>query len=335
MGWLNRCVRATAVVAAIAMGLALPRAVQADEVGGEGVVVLASIPEGYSDLEADDCMDCHDQDSKYPVLSILATPHGVKGDSRTPLGSPLECQTCHGKSLAHTEDDSDSPPLPEVLFGLDAPAGPQTEACLACHQSGLRMGWAGSQHDLVNIPCAGCHKVHAIQDPVLIKNIDPMVFNRTGQASVCFQCHQEKRAQVQNRVSAHPLREGKILCSDCHNPHGSMGPRNLAKPTLNETCYQCHAEKRGPFLWEHAPVRENCGVCHDPHGSNNLTLLKGRMPYLCQQCHMAGFHPSDPYGGPVPGTPLTIERRVGSKSCLNCHSQVHGSNHPSGARWAR
>ncbi len=286
--------------------------------------------EGYSDLEADDCLACHDEDSKYPVLSILATRHAVKGDSRTPLASTHQCQTCHGPSLAHTEDFSTSP----IRFGADAPPGPQNDACLSCHQGGKRMNWAGSAHDQQNVACASCHTVHAVQDPVLMKNIDPTVFTRQGQASVCFQCHKETRAQVQNRVSSHPLREGKIDCSDCHNTHGSIATANLRRPTLNETCYQCHAEKRGPFLWEHAPVREDCASCHTPHGSNHPALLKGRVPQLCQQCHLAVFHPSTAYTGPNAAAG-DLDFHVVEKGCLNCHSEVHGSNHPSGVRWTR
>jgi DmsE family decaheme c-type cytochrome len=293
---------------------------------------VAAASSEYADADAEDCMDCHDQDAKYPVLPILATPHGVKADSRTPLASEHECQRCHGGSAAHMDDETK--PV-EIAFGPDAPVGPQNDTCLGCHQDGRRMTWAGSRHDLQNVACASCHKVHALEDQVLVKNIDPMRFAREGQAAVCFQCHKEKRAQMQHRRSSHPLREGKIDCSDCHNPHGSIGPVNLARPTLNETCYQCHAEKRGPFLWEHAPVREDCSICHEPHGSNNPTLLRTRMPQLCQQCHMAAQHPSGAYGGPVPGPPIRIDRRVGALSCLNCHTEVHGSNHPSGARWTR
>jgi len=301
----------------------------------EPVAVAAPAQEtkAFSEGGVDTCLECHDETEKHPVLSILSTPHAVLGDARTPLAQQHSCETCHGPSAAHVDEESTRV---DVAFGQDAPVEPQNEKCLSCHQGSLRMGWAGSKHDLQNVPCAACHTVHAREDRVLVKNIDPMRFNREGQASVCFQCHLEKRAQIQHRVSSHPLREGKIDCSDCHNPHGSMGPTNLARPTLNETCYQCHAEKRGPFLWEHAPVREDCSICHEPHGSNNPTLLKTRMPQLCQQCHIAGGgHPPTPYGGPNPGPPLGIERRVGAASCLNCHTEVHGSNHPSGVRWTR
>jgi DmsE family decaheme c-type cytochrome len=342
MGQLNGCVRNAFLVVGVTLGLTFPLSGQADDIGAGDDVELPASPlaepdldaGAYADAEADDCMDCHDQDAKYPVLSILATPHAMQADPRTPLASTHECQTCHGASAAHMEDDSDTPPPPEIAFGPDAPADLQNEKCLGCHQGGKRMGWAGSKHDLQNVACADCHTIHALEDPVMVKDINPMVFARKGQASVCFQCHKDKRAHIQHRVSSHPMREGKVECSDCHDPHGSIGPASLVRPTLNETCYQCHAEKRGPFLWEHAPVREDCGTCHTPHGSNNPTLLVTRQPQLCQQCHMASRHPSTPYGGAT-GSPLVGERRVGLQSCLNCHSTIHGSNHPSGVRWVR
>jgi DmsE family decaheme c-type cytochrome len=115
-------------------------------------------------------------------------------------------------------------------------------------------------------------------------------------------------------------------CTGCHNPHGST-PSLLTKNTLNETCYSCHAEKRGPFVWEHAPARETCANCHTPHGSNQRNLLAGKDPFLCLGCHSYGGHinlprynrVSNPYGS----------------GCTNCHLSVHGSNHPSGAKLTR
>jgi DmsE family decaheme c-type cytochrome len=176
--------------------------------------------------------------------------------------------------------------------------------------------------------------VHAKEDPVLVKNIRAESVLRKGQASVCFTCHMEQRAQI-HRFSSHPLREGLINCSDCHNPHGSMTEGLMSQPTLNETCYQCHAEKRGPFLWEHPPVREDCSNCHFPHGSNHPTLLKQQHPRLCQQCHMASYHPSGAYSQPPDIAAGEVDFHILDKGCLNCHSQIHGSNHPSGVRWTR
>jgi DmsE family decaheme c-type cytochrome len=125
------------------------------------------------------------------------------------------------------------------------------------------------------------------------------------------------------------LREGKMACTSCHSPHGSTAPAQLVKNTVTETCTSCHAEFRGPFLWEHQPVAEDCGNCHDPHGSAQPALLKIRPPFLCQTCHEGVGHPSivnTPQGLPG-GSPSAYLLGGG---CLNCHSQIHGSNHPSG-----
>jgi len=293
---------------------------------------VAATEAAYSEEEADDCLSCHDESSEYPVLPILATPHGVKADSRTPLAQPYECQTCHGPSAAHTEDDAEPT---AIVFGPDAPAEPQNEVCLACHQGGDRINWQGSVHAASNVTCTSCHQIHVKEDRVMAVDRRPDTpVGRRGQMAVCFQCHQEQRAEIY-KTSSHPLRDGLIDCSDCHSPHGSVGLGSLVKPTLNETCYQCHAEKRGPFLWEHAPASESCATCHTPHGSNHPTLLASRVPQLCQVCHVGGRHPKTAYEGPDYSGTLVMDRRVGGKGCLNCHNEVHGSNHPSGVRFTR
>ena len=108
----------------------------------------------------------------------------------------------------------------------------------------------------------------------------------------------------------------------------------LVRNTTNETCYECHQDKRGPHLWEHAPVVEDCSLCHLPHGSVNQALLVKRPPLLCQACHSQAGHPSVPHttAGLPSGNPSAM---LLNGSCLNCHSQVHGSNHPSGANLMR
>ena len=127
-----------------------------------------------------------------------------------------------------------------------------------------------------------------------------------------------------------------MSCSDCHNLHGSAGPKLLKKNTLNETCFTCHAEKRGPFLWEHQPVTEDCSNCHTPHGSNITPLLKSRSPFMCSECHDGPHNSKAPYGtvaagnqGGFVGTNPT-ENATG-RGCMNCHSMIHGSNSPAGA----
>jgi DmsE family decaheme c-type cytochrome len=130
-------------------------------------------------------------------------------------------------------------------------------------------------------------------------------------------------------VSVHPVRYGKLACSDCHNLHGNSNPAMLVGATINQTCYKCHADKRGPLLWEHAPVTEECTLCHLPHGSVRASLLNKSPPLLCQQCHSVAGHPSVAYtGSSLAGGAGSAFLLVGG--CVNCHSQVHGSNHPSG-----
>jgi DmsE family decaheme c-type cytochrome len=154
------------------------------------------------------------------------------------------------------------------------------------------------------------------------------------QAEVCYSCHKDIRAQTY-RPSTHPVRDGKVVCSDCHSPHGSVAPAALVQAGINETCYTCHAEKRGPFLWEHFPVTEDCSLCHQAHGSVHDNLLTRQRPQLCQQCHQTDTGTQGrqhvrrflDFTGPDPAR----GRFIVGESCTNCHSQVHGSNHPSGA----
>jgi DmsE family decaheme c-type cytochrome len=277
------------------------------------------------------CTRCHDESESKPILSMYKTPHGVKADARTP-----GCQTCHGSSEAHLKNKSTAP---DVTFGKHAKASPaaQVQACMSCHDGGLRTLWAGSQHQSRNIPCASCHTIHTDHDPVLTQETQP---------DVCFQCHKTERAQI-HRISTHPLAAGQMACTNCHNPHGSAGPKLLVKNSVNETCYTCHAEKRGPFLWEHGPVTDECTNCHTPHGSTNTPLLKARVPYLCQECH-SGDHAAQVNSGAnlQAGNVTTVNginplanaaarAQLAARACLNCHVLIHGSNDPAGAKFQR
>ncbi|HEX8980703.1 MAG TPA: DmsE family decaheme c-type cytochrome [Parasulfuritortus sp.] len=276
-------------------------------------------------LDADKvCTSCHDSSYPEPVLDIYQTPHGVTGDPKTPL-----CQSCHGDSKKHIQDASVPP---DVVFGDRAtvkgikgrqmifkPSAPsvQNKECLSCHEGGLRTHWVGSQHQVNGLACATCHSVHLPKDPIL---------TRANQREICFDCHKEQQADS-HKFSTHPLDAGKIVCSDCHNPHGSTGPKLLKKNTVNEVCWQCHADKRGPFLWEHQPVTEDCTNCHTPHGSNISPLLKDRPPFLCEDCHNGPHQSSDAIGPGLTGSAPNAPGRA----CLNCHVMIHGSNSPAGA----
>ena len=193
--------------------------------------------------------------------------------------------------------------------------------CTDCHAVDLGFAWHGSEHDMNEIACADCHQSHNASDPVM---------TTAGQPAVCFDCHREQRVAALKPYS-HPFDEGQMNCGGCHNTHGSVTDGLLARQTLNDTCFDCHAEKRGPYLWEHAPATEDCTSCHDPHGSNHPGMLSLRGPMLCQGCHSQAGHPSIAYGPEGLADAMPSIYLLG-RDCANCHTQVHGSNHPSGSK---
>ncbi len=281
----------------------------------------------YSKEGADTCLGCHDDESStYSAKAIFRTKHAARGDKRAPFGAGgLQCEACHGPGAEHSRTKK-TPAINTFKADSSVPLAQRNQACLACHEGASRSSWHASVHDRNSLACTDCHKIHVERDPVLTRSTEP---------ETCYRCHQSQRASFQN-TSAHPVRFGKMACGDCHNPHGSSSQAMLVKPTLNQTCYTCHADKRGPLLWEHAPVPEDCSLCHSPHGSVRAALLNKSPPWLCQQCHSQANHPSLARTGaglPSNGGAGAIFLVAGS--CTNCHSQVHGSNHPAGAKLMR
>jgi DmsE family decaheme c-type cytochrome len=262
---------------------------------------LAAQPSGAQ------CADCHDA----VVKAFAGNPHA--GAAR---GAGADCASCHAGAAEHAQSGD-----PAQVFSFrreDEERG--AEVCLHCHASDrAQKFWRGSAHEVAEVSCGSCHAVHG-GHPRLLANAE--------QGATCFSCHSNVRADLMKR-STHPLRDGarvgaagKMTCSSCHNPHGAPSRALVDARSVNDKCYQCHAELRAPVLWEHSPVKEDCLTCHTPHGSSNETLLASRVPRLCQQCHMQGRHQS---GTLSPSSVFAFNR-----SCLNCHPMVHGSNHPSG-----
>ncbi len=318
---MSRAMRWLGAVLALLGGLASPASRAADANGG------------YTEKGADTCLGCHDEEAdtaSFSTAGIFKTPHARRGDAHAPFGpGGLQCEACHGPGARHATKGSDKKStLNSQKPDSFMPPRERNEACLACHRNDARRGgWHAAAHDRAGLGCSDCHRVHAARDPVLGKATQP---------EVCFACHRQQRADFQ-KASAHPVRQGRMACGDCHNPHGPANTvASLVRPTLNQTCYSCHAEKRGPLLWEHAPVAEDCSLCHNAHGSIRPALLDKSPPLLCQQCHSQAAHPSvtrTPAGLPGAGGGGAIFLAAGS--CTNCHSQVHGSNHPAGAKLLR
>jgi DmsE family decaheme c-type cytochrome len=263
---------------------------------------------------ADTCAACHSEVADH----LAGTPHGKAAFTKL---SSQGCESCHGPGSAHAENPDD-PALRPRVEALSV-AG-QNAACRSCHDGSTHFNWDGSKHETRGLSCLSCHSIHAF------KSEDAQLKARTEQEQ-CFACHKDIRADSWKN-SHHPIREGKISCADCHNPHGTTTPKMIRAVSVNDQCYSCHAEKRGPFLWEHPPVRESCLNCHTPHGSNHLKLQKTSVPFICQQCHSNTRHPGTLYDGlrlPTLEDQARGSNRLFNRACLDCHAAIHGSNHPS------
>jgi DmsE family decaheme c-type cytochrome len=260
------------------------------------------------------CATCHEDVVKH----YLTTRHG-KAEKFGTAGYE-SCASCHGDVTAHAESGD-----PSKIFNPRKTSLPESSAkCLACHgNEHNRAFWESSRHATSNTGCLSCHSVHHA------KSAEKLLLARS-EVETCVACHTEQRkARIQRstHLFRDELRRATMQCSDCHNPHGSQTPKMLRANSINDTCYACHTEKRGPFLWQHSPVQENCLNCHTPHGSNNQFLLSQRTPQLCHNCHIQGKHQT------VSG--FANSAWIFNRNCLNCHNRIHGSNHPSGLKLQR
>jgi DmsE family decaheme c-type cytochrome len=272
---------------------------------------VPAAPQGAVYVGSDTCITCHDG---YDT-GLEGTPHGRAAFAAL---SKDGCETCHGPGSAHAENPDD----PALRPRLDRrPVAQQNDTCRGCHRGGEQFFWQGGTHETRGLSCLTCHSVHSPAGP-------KAQLKAASAEEQCFGCHKNVRAET-FKASHHPIREGKIGCADCHNPHGSSQEGMLRAASVNDQCYQCHAEKRGPFLWEHAPVRESCLNCHTPHGSNHLKLQRSSVPFICQQCHANTRHPGTMYDGSFLAGGARASNREFNRACLDCHAAVHGSNHPS------
>ena len=261
------------------------------------------------------CLTCHEAQKK----GYVESPHHRAADPRTPAAAQ-SCETCHGPGSEHASD-----PVKVGLKNFKTATPADINAtCTTCHDRGEHALWTGSTHEQRGLACTTCHSIHSSKSP------EKQLKAKT-QMELCANCHRDKVAKL-DRSGHMPVREGKMQCTSCHNTHGSTNVRMLRKgDSVAELCTSCHAEKRGPFLWEHPPARDGCVTCHDPHGSSNERMLVARPPILCQRCHVATQHPSTIYDAGAVATSI----RVYARSCVTCHAAIHGSNHPSGQRFIR
>ena len=236
------------------------------------------------------------------------------------------CEGCHGPGKAHVEARGGKATI--VAFS-DLQPRQVLDNCLRCHAETLsRANIRRSAHTLNDVVCSNCHSIH--KSPV------PKFLLANRQTDLCYSCHTDVRGQF-SMPFKHRVNEGFMTCTDCHNPHGAFAPtwRMAARPRMieqalgnEEPCLKCHTEKRGPFVYEHEPVRvEGCETCHYPHGSTNSRLLRRPVVFtLCLECHNG----ADSFGRQNTGIlTLTPSHNLADpryQNCTTCHVRVHGSN---------
>jgi DmsE family decaheme c-type cytochrome len=227
------------------------------------------------------CANCHE--SQWNAIDLSA--HGAKTDANGSM-----CQACHGDATEHLKDPAKKP----SKLAKDVPPAEKSAVCLNCHAGNRQLAfWEAGKHSKNDVSCGNCHNIHG-----KTKGLPVAPYTTTArpiEADTCGTCHKQVR-NATLKPSHHPIIEGKVKCSDCHNPHGALTPVMLKHETVNQQCYSCHADKRGPFVFGHPPVDENCLSCHTPHGSAHDKLLNEKAPNLCQDCHVTGRHPTSFYG---------------------------------------
>jgi DmsE family decaheme c-type cytochrome len=247
------------------------------------------------------CATCHADVAK----KFESNPHTKMALMHGSTGAT--CENCHGGGKAHVESGGDVTKIKQISKMTPKQVD---ETCLGCHAA-THPNFERSPHAKAGVGCTSCHSVHAGDTEAKLL--------KAPQPTLCYQCHADQKAQF-NMPIHHKVNEGLVKCSDCHNVHGTFLANNLrSTEDQNQICTKCHTDVRGPFVFEHAPVRaEGCVTCHTPHGTQNPRLLN--MPsiaLLCNQCHSplsaGGVHGLD--SGSTTVTP-----------CITCHTMIHGSN---------
>jgi len=248
------------------------------------------------------CYRCHSQTRH---LQEVAGPHQICG----PNG--FNCTTCHN---AHGQIREES----------------RKDLCLQCHNGTPTMAWHSSSHDLNRVACTDCHNPHPSRRVPQFVGIDRTSITRpkrmpmsVEEPEACYKCH-PRILGLNSLQSHHPIKEGKMVCSDCHDAHGQL-EKNLKAESVNLVCWKCHADKQGPFVYEHPPVTENCSICHEPHGTVANNLLRQPVTFLCLRCHN-GHRGSHGNGVRTGLDSRTYLQQAYYTDCTNCHKTIHGTD---------
>ena len=263
------------------------------------------------------CQGCHED----IFNAFQKNPHQTVEKDKKRGFEEKACESCHGPGSKHAESMNAA----DIVNPSKLKAGANDKLCLTCHlNQPTHVGRITSSHARNQVSCSSCHSIHK-NGPHGLAARKPAEVN-----AQCAKCHTDVWTSFQ-RPYRHKLPQGAMSCVDCHNPHGGFLARGMLRTAnANEPgCNKCHGDKRGPFPFEHAPVKtEPCTVCHEPHGSANPRMLtRAQVRFVCLECHANLPATTAPANGTIGTVPPAIHdpRSPRFQNCTLCHQKVHGS----------
>jgi DmsE family decaheme c-type cytochrome len=288
-----------------------------------GVFFLPFLLSAQSYVGSAVCKTCHPD----VWLNFYKNPHYKSIASGKEQPERTGCEGCHGAGGEHVASRGGKTTIPHA-FSLMSPTQ-ILDDCLTCHSKDVsKANIRRSAHTDADVVCSTCHSIHKAQTPKFLL--------ASTQKNLCYQCHATVRAQF-DMPSKHRVNEGVVNCTDCHNPHGTMAatwgtgirPRMVGRaPDSEEPCLNCHEDKRGPFVFEHAAIRvDGCESCHSPHGSMNSKLLRRPVVYtVCLECHNGAGTFGVANAGVVIQSAAHNMLDPRFQNCTLCHVRIHGSD---------
>ena len=268
------------------------------------------------------CGTCHED----IYNAFQQNPHKLVDTQKRRGFEGKACESCHGPGGKH----AGSADKKDILNPAHMPPGEAARDCLKCHlNQPTHIGRIQSSHAKNEVGCTTCHAIHRNGPNGLVPRKMAAINEQ------CASCHTAVWAEFQ-RPYKHRLPESAMSCVDCHNPHGSILSVSRQTYAANEPgCFRCHGNLRGPFTFEHAPIRlEGCGACHEPHGSANpRMLIRAEVRYMCLECH-ANLPTGAPTGSALiknppalGGVPPAFHDLLSPQfqNCTVCHMKIHGS----------